>query len=65
MLLCGECYENIYTKRHANYASFKMLNAIRSVRKQVNVIPSDDFLLQPWSPNKAHVVIFCNLTVYC
>jgi hypothetical protein len=26
MLLCGECYENVYTQRHTNYPSLKSLN---------------------------------------
>jgi hypothetical protein len=26
MLLCGECYERVYTSRHSNYPSFKTLN---------------------------------------
>jgi hypothetical protein len=24
MLLCGECYENVYTYRHSNYPLLKM-----------------------------------------
>jgi hypothetical protein len=28
VLLCGECYENVYTKRRIKYSSFKMLNDV-------------------------------------
>jgi hypothetical protein len=27
MLLCGECYKNVYTQRRTNYPSFKVLNS--------------------------------------
>jgi hypothetical protein len=26
MLLCGECYENVYNERRTNYPLFKVLN---------------------------------------
>jgi hypothetical protein len=28
MLLCGECYENVYTERRTNYPSFNTLKYI-------------------------------------
>jgi hypothetical protein len=37
MLLCGECYENVYTWKRTNYPSFKVLNDAQLVHLYVEM----------------------------